>query len=386
MPPRIAGRDVGTVVRRLGRRLSPPPQVVDWSLGVGVAVEVVSGLASFTVGTPGGAWLFWLHSVVGLSLVVLLGAKLWRVRRRLATRATWDRATPLSILQAVVTLAALGTGTAWVAGYNVQVGFWTTLNVHVGLGLALVALVAVHLAARFHSPADIDPGRRAALGTGAALVWGALTWRASEAVAGARDATSRFTGSRPTGELYDTDTEGGAFPVTSWVADDPDPVDREAWTLTVTGAVDDDLTLDLAAVDPVSGGSDASEGARDDDGEAATLTATLDCTSGWYTVQEWRGRQVGDLLAAAGVADDARYVRFVSVTGYRWSLPLAEARDALLATSVGDDRLSHGHGGPARLVAPGRRGFQWVKWVERVEVRRHGDPAQWLVTLLSGFD
>jgi DMSO/TMAO reductase YedYZ molybdopterin-dependent catalytic subunit len=37
-------------------------------------------------------------------------------------------------------------------------------------------------------------------------------------------------------------------------------------------------------------------------------------------------------------------------------------------------------------VAPGRRGFQWVKWVERIEVRRRGDPAQWVVTLVSGFD
>ncbi|MFC6735885.1 molybdopterin-dependent oxidoreductase, partial [Halolamina salina] len=47
---------------------------------------------------------------------------------------------------------------------------------------------------------------------------------------------------------------------------------------------------------------------------------------------------------------------------------------------------AHGHGGPARLVAPERRGFQWVKWVERVELRRDPDPAQWAVTLVSGFD
>ena len=30
--------------------------------------------------------------------------------------------------------------------------------------------------------------------------------------------------------------------------------------------------------------------------------------------------------------------------------------------------LSHGHGFPARLVAPGRRGFWWVKWVTDIEV------------------
>lgn len=112
--------------------------------------------------------------------------------------------------------------------------------------------------------------------------------------------------------------------------------------------------------------------------------ATLDCTSGWYAIQDW-GVRVGDVLDAAGVADEARWVRFESVTGYRWSLPLPEVRDALLATHVGDRPLSHGHGAPVRLVAPGRRGFQWVKWVRRIEVRRRADPAQWVATLISGF-
>ena len=40
----------------------------------------------------------------------------------------------------------------------------------------------------------------------------------------------------------------------------------------------------------------------------------------------------------------------------------------LLATHVGDEPLSPGHGAPVRLVAPGRRGFQWVKWIDRIEV------------------
>ncbi|OYR76367.1 hypothetical protein DJ77_09125 [Halorubrum ezzemoulense] len=106
-----------------------------------------------------------------------------------------------------------------------------------------------------------------------------------------------------------------------------------------------------------------------------------------YSVQEWAGIRVDDLLDAAGdIDDDAAYVRFTSVTGYRWSLPIEEAEDALLATHVGGERLSHGHGAPARLVAPDRRGFQWVKWVTRVEVRSEYDFGQWIVTLVSGFD
>ena len=65
-------------------------------------------------------------------------------------------------------------------------------------------------------------------------------------------------------------------------------------------------------------------------------------------------------------------MRVISHTGYRWSFSLDDARGLLLATHVGGEPLAHGHGAPVRLVAPGRRGFQWVKWVVRVEV--HAEP------------
>ncbi|WP_313692195.1 molybdopterin-dependent oxidoreductase [Halorarum halobium] len=374
------------------RRVEPPPRVVDWALAATVAFQIGSGLVSFTVGSPGGEWVFWLHSAGGLALVGLLAFKLWRVRRRVTTPAAWDGATPLSVLQALVAVAALATGVFWVVGGNVPFLGWTTLNLHVGLGLALVPLILIHLGSKYHSPRDVDVDRRAALRTGALLVGGALAWQASEATDRLLGGASRrFTGSKPTADLSGAETEGGEFPVTSWVADDPDPVDRDSWTLSVAGLVDEPLELDYGEVDGAADAT-ADEGGGDGaDGDAgresrATLEATLDCTSGWYTIQEWGGVRVGDLLESAGAAEGARYVRFVSVTGYRWSLPVEEARDVLLATRVGGDRLSHGHGAPARLVAPDRRGFQWVKWVERVEVRRRGDPAQWLVTLVSGFD
>jgi DMSO/TMAO reductase YedYZ molybdopterin-dependent catalytic subunit len=140
---------------------------------------------------------------------------------------------------------------------------------------------------------------------------------------------------------------------------------------------------------PTNGGGDADATNGGDARDAVPLAerrALLDCTSGWYSVHDWQGVRVGDLLATVGPTDGAAYVRFRSVTGYRWTLPIEEARDAVLATHVDGKRLSHGHGYPIRLVAPGRRGFQWVKWVTAVEVRRHDDPGQWIATLISGFD
>jgi DMSO/TMAO reductase YedYZ molybdopterin-dependent catalytic subunit len=365
-------------VRRRLLRLAPPPRVVDWAILTVVASAVATGLLAWTGWLP-PALLVDLHGIVGVSLAGLLAFKFARVARRVLDRGQWDRATPVSILLGVVAVAALASGTFWGLGGNVPLGPWTTLSAHVGLGLLAIPILLVHLRARLKLPDRTDASRRSALRIGGLLVAGTIVWRLSEAVASLRGATIVETGSKPTGELYDTETEGGSFPVTSWVADDPEPIDRSDWTLTVAG-------LDGEAAEMTYGDLLAVAGDE--------RRATLDCTSGWYTVQDWEGIRVGDLFTEAGIdvpADDtdtaeARWVRFVSVTGYRWSLPIDEARHALLATATDGSRLAHGHGGPARLVAPGRRGFQWVKWVDRVELRSDPDPAQWLVTLVSGFD
>jgi len=358
-------------------RLTPPPAVVDWCLLVTVALSVGTGLYSFTIGGRGGAWVFLIHAVAGVWLVGLLAWKFRRVAGRLTGRPT--RETAVSIALATTTLAALATGLYWVHGGLVRVfgGVWTLLTLHAALGLLVVPLLLWHLRYRFRLPRRRDvTDRRAVLGVGATIAAGAVAWRLQTALNAALNLAGgnrRFTGSKEDG----TD-EGNDFPVTSWVADDPQPVDEAAWSLTVTGLVERELDLSRAAISPETEG--------DGPVPSADQRALLDCTSGWYSVHDWSGVRVGDLLDAAEAREDAAWVRFVSVTGYRWSLPVEEARDALLATAVDGDPLSHGHGAPARLVAPGRRGFQWVKWVERVEVRRARDPGQWVATLVSGFD
>ncbi len=116
------------------------------------------------------------------------------------------------------------------------------------------------------------------------------------------------------------------------------------------------------------------------------LRATLDCTSGWHSTQEWQGIRVDELLSQCRPFAEAGWVRFRSVTGYRWSLPLEEAGRALLATRVAGQPLAHHHGFPVRLVAPGRRGFQWVKWVEGLDLLTAPDWGQWIAIFTSGLD
>ena len=65
----------------------------------------------------------------------------------------------------------------------------------------------------------------------------------------------------------------------------------------------------------------------------------------------------------------------VSATGYARRFPVEEAPRLLLALRMGGRSLSAEHGFPARLVAPDRRGFWWVKWV--VAVRPEPVPYWW---------
>jgi DMSO/TMAO reductase YedYZ molybdopterin-dependent catalytic subunit len=192
-----------------------------------------------------------------------------------------------------------------------------------------------------------------------------VAWQVQRPVQRALDlpgADRRFTGSYYAGSFT-----GNDFPSTSWVADDPRPLAADH-RVAVTGRVRRALSVSAAAL------------AHDD-----TLTATLDCTGGFYSTQHWHGTRLSRLLEQAGVEPDARHVRVISCTGYRWSFSLSDAGALLLATHVGDDPLTHGHGAPCRLVAPGRRGFQWVKWVERIEVHENADPGAVASTVWSSF-
>jgi DMSO/TMAO reductase YedYZ molybdopterin-dependent catalytic subunit len=144
----------------------------------------------------------------------------------------------------------------------------------------------------------------------------------------------------------------GDMPVTQWLDDSVPLIDVGDWVL----RVHDGVTERAWTYDDLSSFH-------------IGLRATLDCTGGWWAVQEWTGIPLRRLLGQP----DGRSVVVTSSTGYRRRFPLADVDDLLLAIHVGGRPLSAGHGAPARLVAPGRRGFWWVKWVTRIDV----DGAPW---------
>ncbi|MDQ3249108.1 MAG: molybdopterin-dependent oxidoreductase [Chloroflexota bacterium] len=344
------------------------PRVVDWLLFLLVMFEVVTGFVSFTIGVVDKRWLFVLHGIIGLALVLLLTWKLQRVARRLTNPARWDSATSASVAALAAVLLTFLTGLVWTS-FQWPLGYPNGMILHVSFGLLLLVFMIFHMLRRFKPLRWQDVrGRRNALRFLAMIATGGVVWQAQQTLNGvvaAPGANRRFTGSRETG----TD-QGNNFPITMWMLDNPAPFDVTRHPLRIYGAVEQALTLPYADILTAS---------------THEVRATLDCTGGWYTTQEWRGVPLDWLLNQVKPSAAAVAVSFVSTTGYRWSLPLAEAETVLLATHVGGELLDHGHGAPLRLVAPGRRGFQWVKWVTEIELLTAADYGQWLAIFTSGL-
>lgn len=321
-------------LRRAGRR-------TNLALAAVLALALGTGALGFAVGRPWVRWVLVAHGAAGFAILLLAPWKRAVAARGLARRRSGAWAS--LALAAVLALVVL-TGLAHLAGVPRSVGGISPMQLHVGAALASLPLAVWHVLARPVRPRRTDLSRRAVLRAGL-LVGGA-----GVALAGAEGllralalpgADRRFTGSHEAGSF---DPE--AMPVTQWL-DDPVPeIDPGASRLVVRDA-DGERAIGYEEL--------AAFGDR--------VRAVLDCTGGWYAAQDWEGAWLSRLVRPGG----ARSLVVRSATGYARRFPAGDTPRLLLAVRAGGRPLSAGHGAPARLVAPGRRGFWWVKWVTRIE-------------------
>jgi Oxidoreductase molybdopterin binding domain len=333
----MTGRLALRLPRRAGRRTNLGLLLLLLTAGT-------TGVLAYAVGTSGGnAVVVALHGAAGLGVLLLVPWKsvvVRRARRRSVGRRDPAAAVALGVL-VVLTVATGVLHAIGVAGPWWALGGITALHVHVGAAIAVLPLLLYHAWGRRQRPRATDLSRRSLLRAGGVGLGAAALWFGSEGVlrlTGAPGAERRATGSHERGTGDPT-----AMPVTQWIGD------------TVPQEQAD--TLDV-----VAGGHRVRVPVADLD-RGDRMRAVLDCTGGWWAEQEWRGVVLAELGVRSG-----RSIEVVSATGYRRRFPAGDANALLLATHVGGRPLSAGHGGPARLVAPGRRGFWWVKWVVAVEV------------------
>lgn len=324
---------------------------LDRLLAALLLVQVTSGLLTLRAGVPAAAPLFWLHGLVGGALLVAAAEKLRRSIGPAIRRRRWGRLA-LGALLTLLVAAALAGGFAWVAGGRIlSIGPWTVLTLHVWAALAAVPVLLLHLVPRRWrllrpSPVRFRPSRRAFLGLVVVTMLGGLAWGAANVADRALGGVRRFTGSRWL-------PSGGVPPVTTFYGEPTPPIDPSAWRLTIGGRVAAPATLDLAALTALG---------------QIEREEVLDCTSGWAMRTTWGGTPLQSVLDAAGADPAATRVAVHSVTGWMVRLSPEEVERALLATHVAGAPLPAGNGAPLRLVAPTRRGLDWIKWVERIEV------------------
>jgi hypothetical protein len=325
---------------------------LDRLLAILLVAQLASGLFTLRSGVPATAPLFLFHGLVGGALLIAAVEKLRRSVGPAVRQRRWGRLA-LGALLALLVAAALAGGFTWVAsGRILSIGPWTILTLHIWAALALIPVVLGHLWPRrfrlLRPPAGRLPrmSRRAFLGTAGVAALGAVAWGTANVLERLMGGSRRFTGSRWL-------PAGGIPPPTTFYGEGTPTIDPATWRLLVDGLVERPMELDLDAL--------AAFGTVDRD-------ATLDCTSGWVMTTGWHGTPLRLVLDAAGLDPSARLIHVRSVTGWSVTLDRGDLDQALLATHVAGQSLPVANGAPCRLVAPGHRGLDWIKWVGRIEV------------------
>lgn len=137
----------------------------------------------------------------------------------------------------------------------------------------------------------------------------------------------------------------------------PVDIDAATYRLSVTGKVERELSLSFADIQ---------------DMEAVERRLLLECPGFFTDVGTWTGVPVHKILDLAGLHSDAKTVIFVSADNiYRTRFPvdyLLRSDDTLISYRFEGRQFHRVHGFPLRLVAGGREGSDWVKWLGSIIV------------------
>jgi DMSO/TMAO reductase YedYZ molybdopterin-dependent catalytic subunit len=132
-------------------------------------------------------------------------------------------------------------------------------------------------------------------------------------------------------------------------------IDRESYRLQVNGLVEKPLNLTYKEITGLP---------------RTSKVVDLNCVEGWSFTAKWTGVRIADIFEEAGAMENVTTVIFYSEDGYSTSLDkdyLLE-NDIILAYRLNDVTLPPDRGFPLQLVAEGKYGYKWAKWIERIEL------------------
>jgi len=135
-------------------------------------------------------------------------------------------------------------------------------------------------------------------------------------------------------------------------------VDESEWTLSVTGAVDEEVEINY---------------------EDLTSMPSLDRFETVRCVGEnlnghkmdnalWTGVPIMDIIEGAGPRSGCECVQLHAADDYFQVFPMAALEDGMIAYGMNGRVLPRGHGFPARSLIPGHWGEIQVKWIDEIEI------------------
>lgn len=145
-------------------------------------------------------------------------------------------------------------------------------------------------------------------------------------------------------------------------------IDPAEWSLSVTGTVDQEVTIDYDELTAM---------------ESREVFSTLRCVGESLNGKKmdtalWTVVDAEPLLERAGVAGrDNCCVMLRAADGYYEEFPLAALRDGLLAYRMNGRPLPRSHGAPVRALIPGHWGEINVKWLTEIEVLEQEVDGYW---------
>jgi DMSO/TMAO reductase YedYZ molybdopterin-dependent catalytic subunit len=133
-------------------------------------------------------------------------------------------------------------------------------------------------------------------------------------------------------------------------------IDRDTYRLVVDGLVDNPTSLTYAELQSLP---------------QESRLIRLNCVEGWYFDAKWTGPSLVSILEKAKPQSGAHTVIFhtADASGYS-SLELDYIRkeQIIIALKLNDVTLPAARGFPFQVVAEGKFGYKWAKWVTRIQL------------------